>query len=434
MSSSRPVTSESAPAIEVSGVEKRFYRFGNRIAGAARRLFGLKPREGTYEVFRAVDGVSFNIQRGEVVGIIGANGSGKTTLLKMIAGLLPVDAGSIKVRGSLQALLALGVGVNPDFTGRENIYYGGLLLGMSKRELAERTPGIIEFAELGGFIDQPFRTYSSGMRARLLFSISMSIAPDILIVDEALAMGDAAFVQKSFGRVNELLSSGVTMLFVSHNLNQIRQICTRCLVLERGRLVYDGDTDGAIQRYVSGHVRQVEQRLRTQASGKGPVLTAGIGGIEVESAGFFVADEPVVQLTIGEPCQFHIEINITRELPPFAYCVELRSEKSAAIFAYLPPTPEFFDDGLGERTLALGPGRHKLIFDIPALIVGDGSYSADIEFFPDEREHQFTYEMCYCYYRRAVVFSTVYRDSHWFGRGVLSELPVSRLQVVAQGA
>ena len=183
-------------AIDIRNASKRFKLYHNMVLGPLKDLILFWRKGSYYREFRAVDDVSFQVRRGEVVGIVGPNGAGKTTLLKMIAGLLPIDSGSITVRGRVNALLALGVGVHPEFTGRENIFYGALMLGMKAAEIEAKMDSIVEFAELGEFIEQPFRTYSSGMRSRLLFSISMSIEPDILIVDEALATGDAYFVQK----------------------------------------------------------------------------------------------------------------------------------------------------------------------------------------------------------------------------------------------
>lgn len=235
--------------IRVSSVTKRFKLYHNIVTGPIMEALFFWRRQNYYKEFLAVRDVSFEVRKGEVVGIIGPNGAGKTTLLKMIAGLLPIDGGEIEVRGRITALLALGVGVHPEFTGRENIFYGGMLLGMSKREVLSKMPGIVEFSELGRFIEQPFRTYSSGMKARLLFSISMSISPDILIVDEALATGDSYFVQKSSQRIREICASGATILFVSHNLSQIQQLCDRAYFMAEGRFLVGGDPREVISAY-----------------------------------------------------------------------------------------------------------------------------------------------------------------------------------------
>ncbi|SCA56237.1 ABC transporter, ATP-binding component [Candidatus Terasakiella magnetica] len=235
-------------AIRVQNVTKKFKLYENPITGPIRAFLGLKSGEKCKE-FHAINDVSFDIKKGEVVGIIGLNGSGKTTLLKMIAGLLPVDEGQIEVNGHITALLALGVGVHPEFSGRENIYYSGLLMGISREEILDKMDSIIEFSEIGHFIDQPFRTYSSGMRARLLFSIAMSVEPEIIIIDEALATGDSHFVQKSAERVKQICQSGATVLFVSHNTAQIQQLCQRAIVLSSGEIHSIGDVNSQIKSY-----------------------------------------------------------------------------------------------------------------------------------------------------------------------------------------
>lgn len=268
-------------AIEVKGVSKRFKLYHNIVTGPVKELLFFWKREHYYKDFMAVSNVSLTVQRGEVVGIIGPNGAGKTTLLKMIAGLLPVEAGTINVRGKVTALLALGVGIHPEFTGRENIYYGGLLLGMSKKEIIEKTPAIIEFAELGKFIDRPFRTYSAGMRARLLFAISMSIDPDILIVDEALATGDAYFVQKCGQRIRELCQSGATVLFVSHNLSQIQDICNRACFMAEGRVVAEGAPSEMVAAYNQWIFGKEKNRGGEPTSSRFLPLTSGSGRVEI---------------------------------------------------------------------------------------------------------------------------------------------------------
>lgn len=235
--------------IKLENVSKEFRLYDNPITGPIKSM--LMPwRRGQFsKEFYAVKNVSMEIKRGEIVGIIGPNGAGKTTLLKMIAGLLPVDEGKITVKGKITALLALGVGVHPEFSGRENIYFGGLLLGMSKEEISRKMDSIIEFAEIGDFINQPFRTYSSGMKARLLFAISMSIDPDILIVDEALATGDSYFLSKSRKKILELCNSGATILFVSHNLLQIEELCERTYLLFKGSIIDEGKSSVITKRY-----------------------------------------------------------------------------------------------------------------------------------------------------------------------------------------
>jgi len=292
--------------IRLAHVSKRFKLYRDPISGPVKEYLFFWKRHHYYQEIMAVKDVSLEVKRGEVVGIIGPNGAGKTTLLKMIAGLLPVDGGQIEVHGKITALLALGVGVHPEFTGRENILYGGMLLGMSKAEVVRKMPAIIEFAELGDYINRPFRTYSSGMRARLLFAISMSIDPDILIVDEALATGDVYFVQKSSRRIRELCNSGATILFVSHNLSQVQEICQRALFMAEGRIVGEGRpsemiaaySHWAFERERRAPIITEHQDLR-MLSGSGEVQITAIRLINAqgeETTGFYAGEDMEIEI------------------------------------------------------------------------------------------------------------------------------------------
>jgi ABC-type polysaccharide/polyol phosphate transport system ATPase subunit len=267
-------------AIRVENVSKIYRLYHNPVTGPIKEWL-LPWRKGSYSrSFNAVSDVSFDVRRGEIVGIIGPNGAGKTTLLKMIAGLLPLDGGRIEVAGTITALLALGVGVHPEFSGRENILYGAMLLGVPKATVLERMEEIVAFADLGSFIDQPFRVYSSGMKARLLFAISMSINPDILIVDEALATGDSQFLSKSRRKILELCRSGATILFVSHNLVQVDEICTRTMFITEGVVKYDGKTREAIAEYSRWALQKVGHQ---SSSSSGPLaMIGGTGDVVVE--------------------------------------------------------------------------------------------------------------------------------------------------------
>ena len=236
-------------AISAQNVSKRFKLYKDIIIDPLKEHLLFWRKEDFYREFWAVKDVSFEMQRGQIVGIIGPNGAGKTTLLKMIAGLLDIDKGNIRVYGKITALLTLGLGFHLEFSGRENIFYGGMLLGMSKKEILRKMDGIIEFAEIGDYIDRPLRTYSSGMRARLIFATSMSIDPDILLVDEALATGDSYFVQKCSKRIGEICRSGATILYVSHNMWHIQQICHRALLMDRGEILADGEPTSVVSKY-----------------------------------------------------------------------------------------------------------------------------------------------------------------------------------------
>ncbi len=190
--------------------------------------------------FLALDDVSFRIERGEAVGLVGRNGAGKSTLLKIVTGIVEPTSGSISVRGQVAPLLALGNGLDPALTGRENIYLNGAILGYEKSWLRAHEADIVDFSELGDFIDAPVRTYSSGMTMRLAFSIATAASPEILILDEVLAVGDAAFQAKCRARIGEIIADGATVFFVSHSLSDIEQLCSRAIWLEKGRVILDG--------------------------------------------------------------------------------------------------------------------------------------------------------------------------------------------------
>lgn len=240
------MANEKDIAIRFDHVTKEYKLYKNDKA----RFRGLFNKKIAYKTNRAVNDLSFTIKRGEAVSLIGRNGAGKSTILKIITGVTYPTSGTVDVNGKISALLELSAGFDAEFTGRENIYLKCELKGMSREEIAKMEPDIVEFADLGEYIDQPLRSYSSGMKARLGFAISVNVKPDILIVDEALSVGDKNFRKKCTNRVREIMSDeSVTLLFVTHSLDAAKDFCKRGIVLDRGKMLFDGDIEEAVAFY-----------------------------------------------------------------------------------------------------------------------------------------------------------------------------------------
>lgn len=248
------------PAIRVRDISKCYFvyasprdRLKQFILPRLRRLVGARPKD-YYREFWAVRNVSLEIGRGQTVGIIGRNGSGKSTLLQMICGTLHPTTGSVETSGRVAALLELGSGFNPEFTGRENVYLNGAVLGLSREEIDARFDRILDFADIGEFIDQPVKTYSSGMFVRLAFAVISHVDPEILVIDEALSVGDAFFQSKCAAAMRALMDRGTTILFVSHDTHSVKALCDRALLLEGGVVVAEGDAAEVVERYYASRV------------------------------------------------------------------------------------------------------------------------------------------------------------------------------------
>lgn len=239
MSSEHTTPDSSEYAIEVNGLSK-CYQIYDKPSDRLKQML-MRGRKQYYKEFWALKDVSFKIKKGETVGIIGRNGSGKSTLLQMICGTLNPTGGEVKVHGRVAALLELGAGFNPEFSGVENVYMAASLYGLSKEEIDQRFDAIAAFADIGDHIHQPVKTYSSGMFARLAFSVAVHVEPDVLVVDEALAVGDARFVAKSMKRIKKLQDSGATILFVSHDVGSVRTLCEQAIWLHAGHLMDLGE-------------------------------------------------------------------------------------------------------------------------------------------------------------------------------------------------
>lgn len=245
-------------AIKVENLSKSYHIYDKPRDRLLQMLS--QGRKQYFREFHALRDVSFSVSKGETVGIIGSNGAGKSTLLQLICGTLNPTHGTVKVDGRIAALLELGSGFSPDFTGRENVYMNASLLGMHKSEIDSRFNDIIAFADIGDFLDQPVKTYSSGMFARLAFSVAVHVEPSVLIVDEALSVGDMAFQEKSFTRMKQIRDSGVSILFVSHSLSAVRNFCDRAVWLDHGRLRAVGNRLTVCDEYQS----HVEEKLKRE--------------------------------------------------------------------------------------------------------------------------------------------------------------------------
>lgn len=272
----------------------RFFR------SKAREAAGLKKKED----FWALKDISFEVNKGDIVGVIGHNGAGKSTLLKILSQITPPTTGEIRIHGRVGSLLEVGTGFHPELTGRENVYLNGSILGMTRAEIERKFSDIVEFAGIEKFLDTPVKYYSSGMYVRLAFSVAAHVEPEVLIIDEVLAVGDAEFQKKCLGKMEEVTQKeGRTILFVSHNMGAIQSICNRCILLSEGKIAYDGTPEEAIKRYFSSYI-QTESSM---------VLTHERIHESAHLTNFSITDSrgnPSTNLSIEEPFQVNIGYKI----------------------------------------------------------------------------------------------------------------------------
>ena len=288
-------------AIRAEHLEKR-YRLRTGRAPTLKEL--VLRQTARAEVVHALRDVSFSVERGQCFGVVGANGSGKSTLLKLIAGTAKPTSGTIEVDGRISALLELGAGFHPDFTGRENAYLNGSLLGLSRRETEAAMPAIESFAQLGQFFDAPIRTYSSGMAARLGFAVAVHVDPDVLLVDEVLAVGDEYFQHKCYAKIAEFRGAGKTIVLVSHDIGLIQRLCDRAIWLDAGRVAASGTVRDVATAY---HLEVGERELRERALRGEVGGRTGSGEIEITSAKVIGKDGAAkTLLEIGDRASFEI--------------------------------------------------------------------------------------------------------------------------------
>jgi lipopolysaccharide transport system ATP-binding protein len=317
-----------------------------------------------------IQDITFTVHPGEAVGIIGINGAGKSTLLKMITGTTRPTAGSVKMVGRVAALLELGMGFHSDFTGRQNVFMAGQLLGYSIKEISDLMPNIEEFAEIGDYIDRPVRIYSSGMQVRLAFSIATATRPDILIVDEALSVGDAYFQHKSFDRIKEYRKQGTTLLFVSHDKSAIQSLCDRVLLLNSGRLEMEGQPEVVMDYYNALLSSHQNLKIQQEAINGGAVQTISGGREAVIKEVFLLNDlgEDVEVVSVGQRVRLGILAEVMDDIPELVAGYMIKDRMGQSMFG----TNTHY---LNKKCINLKMGAKILYtFDFSANL-GEGSYS-----------------------------------------------------------
>lgn len=320
--------------LAANGLGKAFTSYRSNLLRFAN-WFGVPTRPS--KEYWAVRDIGFQLKAGEALALIGQNGAGKSTLLKLITGTLRATEGGIAVNGRISAILELGLGFNPEFTGRQNVFQAGGLMGFSQQEIAAFLPDLEDFAELGEFFDQPLRVYSSGMQARLAFSLATAMRPEILIVDEVLSVGDSYFQHKSFDRIRQFKEAGTAILFVSHSMGDVRALCDRVLLLDKGRVLKDGQPDEVADYYNAMIAEKenakltVEQR-RTQSgwvytrSGTFEVRTESISLLDAESR------EPVATARLGQDLLLRLTARAESDIPQLVLGYMLRDRTGHIIW------------------------------------------------------------------------------------------------------
>src|SRR5471032_3232981 len=302
-------------AITVSNLGKAYKQYPTRWSRLAEWLLPLRPPRHALKWI--LQDINFHVAPGEAVGLIGINGAGKSTLLKLITGTTQPTTGTVHMQGRVAALLELGMGFHPDFTGRQNVYMAGQLIGLSVSEIDALMPEIEAFAEIGDYMDQPVRVYSSGMQMRVAFSVATARRPDILIVDEALAVGDTYFQHKSFERIRQYRHAGTTLLLVSHDKQAIQSVCDRAILLDGGRVARQGPPEEIMDYYNALIADRENAQLRTTAHADGKVQTiSGTGEATVSAIGLFDADGAAVEVVdVGADVTLQVTVTAHAAIP-----------------------------------------------------------------------------------------------------------------------
>ena len=377
--------------IAAEGLSKR-YRLGEHhaaygtlrdsLAHAGRRLRGREHRGEANEIW-ALNGVTFAVQQGEVLGVIGRNGSGKSTLLKVLTRITSPTAGRVEIRGRVGSLLEVGTGFHPELTGRENVYLNGAILGMKRREIDGRYDAIVDFSGVEQFIDTPVKRYSSGMYVRLAFAVAAHLEPEILLVDEVLAVGDAEFQRRCLGRMEELGRSGRTVLFVSHQLPAVAQLCDRALWINGGRVIEDGPPAEVIANYLHQTHSSGSERTWTDETAPGDDL-ARIHSVRVLTH----AQMPPGVVDVRNPVGIEIVFRVLRDGKPVFPKIKVLDRESAIAFNAMDTD---------ERWLSASPpGEYVATAWIPGNLLNEGSATVEAAIcsmdFPKLQHHAAVYE------------------------------------------
>lgn len=387
--------------IEAVHLQKK-YQLYEKPVDRLKEVFSIKHKK-YHDEFYALRDISLTINKGESVGIVGVNGSGKSTLLKLITGVLNPTEGVIKTYGKIAALLELGAGFNPDYSGYENVFLNGTMMGYTQAEMKERVQQIVEFADIGAFIDQPVKTYSSGMFARLAFAVAINVEPDILIVDEALAVGDTRFQVKCINKMKELRDKGTTILFVSHATEQIKRFCTRTIWLKDGYVYRDGEASQIVDLY-DNFMKFGESVLKETVDDKESIIDSKrIQGSQVE--GGKESNEDVENKEIDMPAIIHsVEINKTMfrtfEKLELKIVYEILDDEindflvGAAIYSkdrmdYVFGPNTYLD----KKKLSGKKGKYCMSYSIESLPLISGEYVMDVGIFNNEGIVNFDYKM-----------------------------------------
>jgi ABC-type polysaccharide/polyol phosphate transport system ATPase subunit len=336
------------PVISLRDVSKRYVKYDDQPMLVNALKFRARSRRST---LLAVGDMNLDIARGESVGVLGRNGAGKSTLLQLLCGVTAPSSGVVSVRGKVAPLISVGVGFHPELTGRENVYVNGTILGMSSAEIDNRLDSIVEFAEVEEFIDTPVKFYSSGMFVRLGFSVAVAADPDVLLVDEVLAVGDFAFQLKCFTRMQEIRAQGTTIVVVSHNINVIRGFCDRALVMSHGHKVFDGPTFEAISEFYN----VVGREAKEDTFGIGDLADHGavIESLSLHNLG---VDEPILHFDAGEMASLRLRVKATSDIAHPVMGMTITTESGTVVYSdtnLMKPFPRLANGEVGEYEMRL---------------------------------------------------------------------------------